>query len=203
MEVYDISKIQSNQHSPIIGWAFDGYPIYGMYGYNDDQSGLTAITSSYVIERTQDGGDQGYNGIDDWNYVDGAGDLDECNGRFGPTPEYPEGRYHYVSTPLSGSPTMVTDTNGQNVGMIGFPYFLLCYHGVADVDAQDVGGGQGGGPGGGGQGGGPGGGAILYSIVPEMDYLTDAYEVEEIIVHAGLTILILALIGAWINRRLK
>ena len=174
-----------------------------MYGYNDDQSGLTAITSSYVIERTQDGGDQGYNGIDDWNYVDGAGDLDECNGRFGPTPEYPEGIYHFVSTPLSGSPSMVTDTNGQNVGMIGFPYFLLCYHGVADVDAQDVGGGQGGGPGGGGQGGGPGGGAILYSIVPEMNYLTDAYEVEEIIVHAGLTILILALIGAWIKRRLK
>ena len=203
MEDYDISKIQSNQHSPIIGWAFDGYPIYGMYGYNDDQSGLTAITSSYVIERTQDGGDQGYNGIDDWNYVDGAGDLDECNGRFGPTPEYPEGIYHYVSTPLSGSPTMVTDTNGQNVGMIGFPYFLLCDHGVADVDAQDDGGGQGGGPGGGGQGGGPGGGAILYSIVPEMDYLTDAYEVEEIIVHAGLTVLILALIGAWIKRRMK
>ncbi|MCH2644534.1 MAG: hypothetical protein MKZ54_04440, partial [Candidatus Poseidoniaceae archaeon] len=96
-----------------------------------------------------------------------------------------------------------TDTNGQNVGRIRFPYFLLCYHGVSDVDAQDVGGGQGGGPGGGGQGGGPGGGAILYSIVPEMDYLTDAYEVEEIIVHAGLTVLILALIGAWIKRRLK
>ena len=73
MDDYDLSKIQNDQHSPIIGWAFDGYPIYGMYGYNDDQSALTAITSSYVIERTQDGGDQGYNGIDDWNYVEGAG----------------------------------------------------------------------------------------------------------------------------------
>ena len=57
MDDYDLSKIQNDQHSPIIGWA-DGYPIYGMYGYNDDQSALTAITSSYVIERTQDGGDQ-------------------------------------------------------------------------------------------------------------------------------------------------
>lgn len=204
MDDYDISKLQSDQHSPIIGWAFDGYPIYGMYGYNADQSSLKAITSSYVIERTQDGGDQGYNGIDDWNYVDGAGDLDECNGRFGPTPEYPEGIYHYVSTPFSGSPTMVTDTNGQSVGMIGFPYFLLCYHGIADVNAQDVGGGQGGGPGGGGPGGGgPGGGATLYSITPEIDYLTERYEVEEMIVHFGLTVLILALIGAGIKRRLK
>jgi hypothetical protein len=172
MEDYDSSKIKSDEHSPIIGWAFDGYPIYGMYGYNEDQTSLKAITSSYGIERTQEGGDQGYNGIDDWNYIDGSGDLDECNGRFGPTPEYPDGIYHYVSTPLSGSPTMVTDTNGQTVGMIGFPYFLLCYHGVADVDAQNVGGGQGGGPGGGGGGGGgpPGGNAAqtLYSHMPEL-----------------------------------
>ena len=111
-----------------------------MYGYGSGDGSIRAITSSYAIERTQEGGDQGYNGIDDWNYVDGLGDLDECNGRFGPTPEYPEGIYHYVSTPLSGSPTLVTDTNGDQVGMIGFPYFLLCYHGVANLDSQSVGG---------------------------------------------------------------
>jgi hypothetical protein len=206
MEDYDPSKIKSDEHSPIIGWAFDGYPIYGMYGYNDDQTSLKAITSSYAIERTQEGGDQGYNGIDDWNYVAGVGDLDECNGRFGPTPEYPDGIYHYVSTPLSGSPTMVTDTNGQTVGMIGFPYFLLCYHGVADVAGQDVGGGQGGGGGGGPGGGGggpPGGGAILYSFAPEMDYLIDHYEIEEFIVDVSFSILFLALIGAGIKRRKK
>ncbi|MBQ70996.1 MAG: hypothetical protein CMA65_05870 [Euryarchaeota archaeon] len=182
MEDYDSSKIKSDEHSPIIGWAFDGYPIYGMYGYNEDQTSLKAITSSYGIERTQDGGDQGYNGIDDWNYVDGSGDLDECNGRFGPTPEYPDGIYHYVSTPLSGSPTMVTDTNGQTVGMIGFPYFLLCYHGVADVAAQNVGGGQGGGPGGGGGGGGggpPGGQAIIfYEHMPELIENVDSMDVN-------------------------
>ena len=143
MSDYDPSNIDGGVHSPIIGWAFDGYPIYGMYGYDDDGQSIRAITSSYAVERTQEGGDQGYNGIDDWNYQAGVGDLDECNGRFGPTPEYPEGIYHYVSTPLSGSPTMVTDTEGAQVGMIGFPYFLLCYHGVADVDAQSLGGGQG------------------------------------------------------------
>ena len=143
MSDYDMSKIPTNQHSPIVGWAFDGFPIYGMYGFDDDGQTIRTISSSYVIERTQDGGDQGYNGIDDWNYADGVGDLDECNGRFGPTPEFPEGIYHYVSTPVSGSPTAVTDTNGNTVGMIGFPYFLLCYHGVADVSGQSLGGGQG------------------------------------------------------------
>tara|TARA_B110000444_G_scaffold60463_1_gene56430 strand:+ start:77031 stop:79952 length:2922 start_codon:yes stop_codon:yes gene_type:complete len=171
MEDYDPSKIKSDEHSPIIGWAFDGYPIYGMYGYNEDQSTLKAITSSYGIERTQEGGDQGYNGIDDWNYIDGSGDLDECNGRFGPTPEYPDGIYHYVSTPLSGSPTMVTDTNGQTVGMIGFPYFLLCYHGIADVAGQDVGGGQGGGG-----GGGPPGGNAAQTLYSHMPGLIDSDE---------------------------
>ena len=127
MEDYDLSLIPGDSHSPIVGWAFDGYPIYGMYGYDSDDGSIRAVTSSYAIERTQEGGDQGYNGIDDWNYVDGLGDLDECNGRFGPTPEYPDGIYHYVSTPLSGDPTLVTDTNGNQVAMIGFPYFLLCY----------------------------------------------------------------------------
>jgi len=146
MSDYEIEKLQDEYHSPIIGWAFDGYPIYGMYGYGEDGN-IRAITSSYAIERTQEGGDQGYNGIDDWNYVDGLGDLDQCNGRFGPTPEYPEGIYHYVSTPLSGSPLLVTDQSDNDVAMIGFPYFLMCYHGVADVDSQPSGG-QGGGGGG-------------------------------------------------------
>ena len=167
MSDYDLSLIRSDQHSPIVGWAFDGYPIYGMYGYDNDGTTIRAITSSYVVERTQDGGDQGYNGIDDWNYMGGVGDLDECNGRFGPTPEYPDGIYHYVSTALSGSPTAVTDTNGQTVGMIGFPYFLLCYHGIADVNGQDLGGGQG--PPGGGGGPGPGQSDTTYGygFMPE------------------------------------
>ena len=73
----------------------------------------------------QEGGDQGYNGIDDWNYYEDLGDLDECNGRFGPTPEYPDGIYHYVSTPLSGDPTLVTDANGNQVAMIGSLIFTL------------------------------------------------------------------------------
>ena len=34
----------------------------------------------------------------DWEYVEGFGDLDECNGRVGVTPEFPNGIYHYYAT---------------------------------------------------------------------------------------------------------
>ena len=34
----------------------------------------------------------------DYEYVKGSGDLDECNGRFGVTPEFPQGTYHYYLT---------------------------------------------------------------------------------------------------------
>ena len=41
------------QHSPILGWAFDGNPIYGPYGYidaTDQSSGVRRIRSSYRIK---------------------------------------------------------------------------------------------------------------------------------------------------------
>ena len=40
-------------HSPIIGWAFDGNPIYGPYGYSDptDQSSsITRLNTSYSLK---------------------------------------------------------------------------------------------------------------------------------------------------------
>ena len=95
---------------------------------------------------------------------------------------------------------MVTDTNGQTVGMIGFPYFLLvswhcrCKRSRRWWRPRR--------PRRWPRSGGPGNGAILYSIAPEVNYLTERYEAEEVIVHAGLTA-ILALIGAGIKRRLK
>ena len=36
--------------------------------------------------------------VQDWEYVAGLGDLDECNGRTGVTPEFPGGIYHYTVT---------------------------------------------------------------------------------------------------------
>ena len=64
----------------MIGVALDGYPIYGAYGL--DSSGVVAeMKSSYRLKE----GQTGYNGIDDYEYVEGLGDLDVCNGHFGPT----------------------------------------------------------------------------------------------------------------------
>jgi len=41
-----------SQHSPILGWAYDGNPIYGSYGYankKDDSDGFVHYRSSYVL----------------------------------------------------------------------------------------------------------------------------------------------------------
>tara|TARA_B100000900_G_scaffold46734_2_gene34752 strand:- start:4198 stop:6429 length:2232 start_codon:yes stop_codon:yes gene_type:complete len=119
----------SNTSSDVIGIAFDGYPIYGAFG--DVGNGTVAeMTSSYRLKP----GETGYNGIDDYEYVEGLGDLDVCNGHFGPTPDFPNGIYHYHSTMVNGE------------GEMGFPYFLICYRGVVD-EALLGGGGNGNGNG--------------------------------------------------------
>ncbi|MBL0185636.1 MAG: YHYH protein [Candidatus Obscuribacter sp.] len=70
------------------------------------------------------------------------GDLDQCNGRTGVTPEYPQGTYYYV----------ITET---------YPFIPRCYHGTPDpsFERRPPGGGPGSGrPGMGGPNGGPGSG---------------------------------------------
>jgi hypothetical protein len=138
-------------HSPIIGYAFDGYPIYGAFGYAnaDGTGGIARMRSSYrirsITDRTTlaDGtsvtGTQagpaisqqyplGYY-IEDFEYVPGLGDLDENNGRFCITPEYPNGTYAYFVT---------IDSTGEAT----YPYTLgPSYHGV--VTAVDIGPGSG------------------------------------------------------------
>ncbi|MEM7659419.1 MAG: YHYH protein [Bacteroidota bacterium] len=112
--------IDSTMHSPLIGFAYDGFPIYGAYGYknSDGTGGVTRIKSSYqlrnITQRTEyadgtevdDGPDVGgtyFLGYfrEDYEYVDNAGEedyLDEHNGRFCVTPEYPNGTYAYFAT---------------------------------------------------------------------------------------------------------
>jgi hypothetical protein len=89
----------------LIGWAADGFPIYTQFGHaspTDAASSLKKLHSSYRVKKgTRPGGPGGtYDGrfTSDFEYVKGSGDLDECNGRFGVTPEYPEGIYHYYIT---------------------------------------------------------------------------------------------------------
>ena len=107
-------------HSNLIGYAADGYPIYAQYGYSDpgnSGSPIKQIASSYRLKSGNRSGGPGgaYDGtfIEDYHYQAGTGDLDECNGRNGVTPEYPQGTYHYF----------VTDS---------FPYVPRCFKGTPD-----------------------------------------------------------------------
>lgn len=99
----------------LVGYAFDGFPIY---------TGSDQYTSSWQLT------DESLFATDTWaahTYVEGSGDLDQCNGR---TDD--DGNYAYYTTAT-------------------FPYILGCYAGVVDLDAA---GGGGGGAGGGGEDGG-------------------------------------------------
>lgn len=98
-----------SRHSLLYGFAADGFPIYYKYGYtdgNDHTSAVKELKSSYKLKsgsRPGDGTtapDGSYDGfyIQDWEYDENQGDLDECNGRTGVTPEYPNGTYYYVIT---------------------------------------------------------------------------------------------------------
>jgi hypothetical protein len=112
--------IDSTQHSPLLGFAYDGFPIYGAYAYKneDGTGGITRMKSIYQLRnitvRTHyaDGTDVidgppvsatyplGYFREDyetfpttqDFDY------LDVHNGRFCITPEYPNGTYAYFCT---------------------------------------------------------------------------------------------------------
>jgi len=105
----------ANGHSKIVGFCFDGYPIYGPYGYDgsfNSTSPSVLMTTSYRTktstfpERPYSYNDvvsgDGYSYtigpgafLDDYEYVPGRGSLDDCNGRFCVTPEYPNGTYAY------------------------------------------------------------------------------------------------------------
>lgn len=87
------------QHSPILGWAYDGNPIYGPYGYSNPFGGSPKILrSGYNLQPSQDRPPfkSGFF-VEDFIFT-GEGDLDENNGRFCVTPEYPKGTYAYFTT---------------------------------------------------------------------------------------------------------
>lgn len=112
--------INVNEHSPLIGYAYDGYPIYGAYGYlnTDGSGGIVRMKSSYQLRdiavRTHyaDGTDVTDGPAvsstyplgryrEDYEYVMHSNEpdyLDEHNGRYCITPEYPNGIYAYFCT---------------------------------------------------------------------------------------------------------
>jgi hypothetical protein len=92
----------SDAHSPIIGWAYDGNPIYGPYGYSSPSGGSAKLLKSGYSISLQDNRPsldlypEGFF-VEDYDYI-GDGDLDRSNGRFCITPEYPNGTYAYFAT---------------------------------------------------------------------------------------------------------
>ena len=161
----------STGHSVIIGYAFDGFPIYGPFGYTNptnSASGVTRMVSSYQLRSITDrtilpGGSNSTppgpavsasfplgTYIQDYEYVTGLGTLDEFNGRYCYTPEYPNGTYAYfLSTDNNGDPIFpyvladsyygeVLQSDIQNAGNSIAPGGLTCYTGASGlIDAID------------------------------------------------------------------
>ena len=103
--------IDSNAHSPLIGFAYDGFPIYGAYAYADTNGtgAIARMKSGYELgtATTRTNGPAVsttyFNGYfrEDYNHMPSSTDLtvlDEHNGRWCKTPEYPNGTYAYFAT---------------------------------------------------------------------------------------------------------
>jgi hypothetical protein len=108
--------------SPLVGFAADGFPIFG--SYIEDGGQMRAVTSSYqLISGTRPSGADNpggsYDGtyVDDYEYVANSGDLDECNGMMR------NGAYGYY----------IIDE---------FPWVLRCYKGTPDESFDKSGGGE-------------------------------------------------------------
>lgn len=104
----DLDEPTAGAHSPLVGWAADGFPIYALVGYrnaNDAGSAVAELRSSWRLKPgDRPGGDRSPSGrhdgtfTADYHFVAGSGDLDECNGRRCVTPEFPDGVYAYFLT---------------------------------------------------------------------------------------------------------
>lgn len=115
-----LSRLNKGVALTLVGWSVDGFPVYARYGYTTATSATSAIKvmkGSWQKKATPDVGRPSVAIFpmgtfqQDYEYVAGSGDLDECNGRTGVTPEFPAGIYHYY----------ITDT---------YPYIQRCIKGT-------------------------------------------------------------------------
>jgi hypothetical protein len=101
--------IHADGHSKILGISADGYPVYGPYGYGvatNNTSGVKRMGSGYTLNSAASReGTTASNTtlyplgifIEDYSYT-ASGDLDQHNGRYCVTPDYPNGTYAYFIT---------------------------------------------------------------------------------------------------------
>lgn len=154
-----LEKLGAQKNGPVqLGWAADGFPIYAPFGF-----GAAEYKASYRIKSgvRPSGPGGAYDGtyVQDYEYAQGLGDLDECNGVTAKTAEFPNGTYLYVIS-------------------TAYPFIPRCWKGAPDQSfargPRGQGGGQGGGPGGpgmGGQGmGGPGMGGPGMGMPPPFGH---------------------------------
>jgi hypothetical protein len=125
----NFAEISSGRlHSPLLGYAYDGNPIYGPYAYSNPLGGqIERMVSGYVLsanpnlELRPPGFEPGYF-IDDYQFI-GTGTLDKFNGRFCITPEFPDGIYAYFYTIV-----ISTSGGGQNIpsgiAIPSYPYVV-------------------------------------------------------------------------------
>ena len=103
--------------SPVIGFAADGFPVYGAY-FDDggtvrkalssyDLIGAPALTARPAQDATNPGGNYDGTYVQDYVYTANSGDLDECNGMT------VNGQYAYY----------VTDA---------YPWVMSCFKGLPD-----------------------------------------------------------------------
>ncbi len=101
-----------------VGYAADGFPIYYKYGYDEAGTSIVAHTSGYELKEGARGGDGAtapdgcYDGtyFQDYEYVSGISMLDECNGRFGKTPESSDEYYYVITDNFPSSPLCFSGT---------------------------------------------------------------------------------------------
>lgn len=97
----------SNRQMVHVGWASDGFPVYARYCYTDAMdasSDIKVCEGSFELDTVPDTNRPSTDlvplgtFVQDWAYSAGTGDLDDCNGRTGVTPEFPNGIYYYMAT---------------------------------------------------------------------------------------------------------
>jgi hypothetical protein len=122
-------EVKSTKHSPILGFAYDGNPIYGPYGFSGKSGGVVdRMKSGYSLDLKSNRPStsifpEGFF-IEDYTHkkVSNESVLDENNGRFCVTPDYPEGTYAYFMT--------INDSFAESSGVFEkynkpvFPYII-------------------------------------------------------------------------------
>ena len=120
----------SDSHSPILGYAYDGNPIYGPFGFVNKTGGnIVQLESGYSEEANKKSNRPPTSifppefFIEDFTYNPSDNDavLDENNGRFCITPEFPKGTYAYFAT---FDTTPASDGIFKNFKKPKFPYLI-------------------------------------------------------------------------------